>query len=153
MANHQLHIFMPLGNVDESILKLKLNEGFQFDSMTYNEGQIFLSKLEKLPIENFGQWRHAHTVFSHGGMYYIKKSFEFDLSLKENGIPNSILICINLPETLLKKISRIPYAFYDYSKKEISFFPVGMSITAEREFQILSMHKEHHFSRFKASII
>jgi hypothetical protein len=87
MVNHKLHFFIPLGNVDESNLKLKFNEGFEFDKMTYNDGRLFLSKLEKFPIENFGQWRHAHSVFPHGGMYFIKKSFEFDLSLKENGDP------------------------------------------------------------------
>jgi hypothetical protein len=88
MVNQKLHFFIPLGNVDESILKIKLNEGFEFDSMTYDKGHIFLSNLEKFPIENFYQWRHANTVFQHGGMYFIKKSFDFDIPLKENGDPD-----------------------------------------------------------------
>lgn len=76
---------MPLGNVDASILKLKFHEGFELDSMTYDQDRDFLSKLEKLPIEIFfNHWRYAHIVFPHDGIYFIKKSFEFDLPLKEN---------------------------------------------------------------------
>jgi len=87
---------MPLGNVDQSILKIKLDGGFEFDSMTYNEGRNFLSKLEKLPMEIFfNQWRHANNVFPNEGVYFIKKIFEFDLPHKENGDPD---FCYELSE-------------------------------------------------------
>ena len=103
MESKILHFFAPLGNVDKSILKLKLNEGFQLDSTTYNEGRISLSKLEKFPLEYFGHWRHIHTVFPHGGMYFIKKSFEFNLPIKENRDPDFYPELYKFANTIVEK--------------------------------------------------
>lgn len=87
MVNQKLHFFAPLGNVDDSILKIKLNQGFQMDSMSIDDGYVFISQLEKTPRENIGQWRHIHTVFVQDRLFYIKNSFNFDLPKNEKGDP------------------------------------------------------------------
>jgi hypothetical protein len=87
MDSQKLHFFAPLGNVDDSISKLKLKQGFQIDSMSYDGGCTFISQLEKFPQENIGQWRHIQTVFPQGRLFFIKNSFDFDLPKDEKGYP------------------------------------------------------------------
>ena len=87
MDSFKLHFFAPLGNVDDSILKLKLNQGFDIDSISLDDGFAFISQLEKSPLENIGQWRYIHTTFVQGRLYFIKKSFDFDLPRNDKGEP------------------------------------------------------------------
>jgi hypothetical protein len=88
MPVQKLFFFAPVANVDASILKIKLNAGFEFDSMTYDEGLSFIANLEKIPCKNFfNYWRFGHTVFQSGELYLIKNSFEFDLPINEAGKP------------------------------------------------------------------
>jgi hypothetical protein len=88
MANQKLHFFAPVANVDASILKIKLNAGFEFDSMTKDDGLSFIANLEKIPRKNFyNYWRFGHTVFQSGELYLIQNSFAFDLPINEAGKP------------------------------------------------------------------
>jgi hypothetical protein len=88
MPVQNLHFFAPVANVDATILKIKLNAGFEFDSMTYEEGLSFIANLEKIPRKNFfNYWRFGHTVFQSGGLHFIKNSFVFDLPTNEAGNP------------------------------------------------------------------
>ena len=115
---------MPLGNVDDSILQIKLKEGFEFDSMTYVQGRAFLSKLEKLPIEIFfNHWRYAHTVFPHEGICFIKKTFEFDLPLKENGDPEYNSKLYQFSNTLVEKYVEIPLRLLRLFKEGNIYLP------------------------------
>jgi hypothetical protein len=83
-----LHFFAPVANVDISILKIKLKQSFEFDSMNYKEGLSFIANLEKIPRKNFfNYWRFGQTVFQSGGLYLIKNSFVFDLPINESGKP------------------------------------------------------------------
>lgn len=85
MEKVTLSFFAPLGNVDESILNLKLPQGFEFAWMPSEEGYSFIANLEKFPRENIFQWRHVYTVLSYNGLFFIKKSFNFDLPKNEKG--------------------------------------------------------------------
>jgi len=88
MPVQNLHFFAPVANVDTTILKIKLKQGFEFDSMNYEEGLSFIANLEKIPRKNFfNYWRFGHTVFQSGGLYLIKNSFVFDLPINEAGKP------------------------------------------------------------------
>jgi hypothetical protein len=88
MPIQQLYFFAPVANVDTSILKIKLKEGFKFDSMPYDDGLSFIANLEKIPRQNFfNYWRFGHIVFQSGGLHLIKNSFTFDLPINEAGKP------------------------------------------------------------------
>jgi len=88
MPVQKLYFFAPVANVDASILKIKLNSGFEFGSMTRNDGISFIANLEKIPHKNFfNYWRFGNTVLLHGGLVLIKNSFEFDLPINEAGKP------------------------------------------------------------------
>ena len=90
MPVQNLHFFAPVANVDATILKIKLKEGFKFDSMTYEEGLSFIANLEKIPRQNFfNYWRFGHIVFQSGGLHLIKNSFTFDLPLNKAGKPET----------------------------------------------------------------
>jgi hypothetical protein len=87
MCTQKLHFFAPLGNVDDSILNLKLKQGFEIDSMSYDDGCKFIAKIEKMSPEDIGRWRHYQTVFSQRKLFFIRKSFDFELPKNEDGIP------------------------------------------------------------------
>ena len=87
MEKQKLYFFAPLGNVDNSILKLKLKQGFEIDSMSYDEGSKFIASIEKMAPEDAGRWRYFHTVFSQGKLFFIKNSFDFELLKNEDGNP------------------------------------------------------------------
>lgn len=87
MSNQKLYFFAPVGNVDDSILKIKLKQGFEFDSMSFDEGSKFVATIEKMAPEDIGRWRHFQTVFSQRKLFFIRYSFDFELSLSENGNP------------------------------------------------------------------
>ena len=90
MPVQNLHFFAPVANVDATILKIKLKEGFEFDSMTYEEGLSFIANLEKIPLKNFfNYWQFGHTVFQSKRLYLIKKSFPFDLPINDAGKPET----------------------------------------------------------------
>jgi hypothetical protein len=86
MPTQQLYFFAPVANADTSILKIKLHEGFEFNSMTYKDGLSFIAKIQKIPIDNFFEyWPFSHTVFQSGGLCFIKNSFTFDLPIDDVG--------------------------------------------------------------------
>ncbi len=88
MPAQKLYFFAPVANVDNSILKIKLNAGFEFDSMTRKDGILFIANLEKIPLKNFfNYWRFSNTVLQSEGLILIKNSFEFDLPINEAGKP------------------------------------------------------------------
>ncbi|MDD1686346.1 HEPN domain-containing protein [Methanoregula sp.] len=90
MPVQKLYFFAPVANVDASILKIKLNVGFEFASMTKMDGISFIANLEKIPLKNFyNYWRFGHTVLQSERLYLIKKSFEFDLPINEAGKPET----------------------------------------------------------------
>jgi hypothetical protein len=112
MPVQKLFFFAPVANVDASILKIKLNAGFEFDSMTYDNGLSFIANLEKIPLNNFfNYWRFGHTVFQSGGLYLIKNSFEFDLPTNEAGKPeidhNFFLFIYDFVETNVENSLRL----------------------------------------------
>lgn len=91
MPIQKLHFFAPVANVDASILKIKLKEGFEFDSLMKADGLSFIANLEKIPLKNFyNYWHFGHTVFQFDRMYFVKNSFEFDLPINEAGKPDLI---------------------------------------------------------------
>ena len=79
MGSHKLYFFAPLGNVDDSILKLNLKHGFEFDSMSYDEGRNFIGMLEKIAPEDIYRWRHFQTTFLQRKLFFIKNSFDYEL--------------------------------------------------------------------------
>jgi hypothetical protein len=79
MGKQKLYFFAPLGNVDESILKLKLKHGFEFDSMSNDEGRNFIGAFEKIPPNEIFRWRHFQTTFLQKKLYYIKNSFDYEM--------------------------------------------------------------------------
>jgi hypothetical protein len=112
MPVQKLFFFAPVANVDASILKIKLKAGFEFDSMTYDEGLSFIANLEKIPLKNFfNYWRFGHTVFQSGELYLIKNSFEFDLPINEAGKPeidhNFFLFIYDFVEMNVEKSLRL----------------------------------------------
>jgi hypothetical protein len=90
MVSQRLHFFAPVANVDASILKIKLNAGFEFDSMTRNDGISFIANLEKIPLKNFfNYWRFGNTVLQPVGLVLIKNAFSFDLPINDAGKPDT----------------------------------------------------------------
>lgn len=87
MSTQKLYFFAPIGNVDDSILKIKLKQGFEIDSMSFDEGSKFIATIEKMAPEDIGRWRHYQTVFSQRKLFFIRNSFDFDLPKSENGNP------------------------------------------------------------------
>lgn len=85
MDSQKLHFFAPIGNVDNSILKMNLKQGFKINSKSKDDGETLISQLENFPIENIYSWRHWHTVFTQDRLFCIEKSFEFDLEKNEKG--------------------------------------------------------------------
>ena len=145
MPVQKLYFFAPVANVDATILKIKLNSGFEFGSMTYNDGLSFIANLEKIPLKNFfNYWRFGHAVFQSGGLYLIKNSFEFDLPINEAGKPeidhNFSLFIYDFVETNVEKSLRllrlfkegnvhIPYWIVYYFEKDepVVLFARGLS--------------------------
>jgi len=74
----------PLGNVDDSILQLKLKNGFEFDSMPYDEAAKFIGAIEKIPPEEVFRWRHFLTALSERKFFYIKNSFDYEMPIAES---------------------------------------------------------------------
>lgn len=112
MPVQKLYFFAPLANVDASILKVKLNAGFEFDSMTYEDGLSFIANLEKIPLKNFfNYWRFGHTVFQSEGLCLIKNLFAFDLPINEAGKPeidhNFFLFIYDFVEKNVEKSLRL----------------------------------------------
>jgi hypothetical protein len=90
MQVQNLHFFAPVANVDATILNIKLKEGFEFGSMTYEDGLSFIANLEKIPQKNFfNYWRFGNIVFQSRRLYLIKKSFEFNLPINKAGKPET----------------------------------------------------------------
>jgi hypothetical protein len=104
MPVQKLYFFAPVANVDASILKIKLGAGFEFGSMTYNDGLSFIANLEKIPLKNFfNYWRFGHTVFQSGGLFLIKNSFAFDLQINDAGKPDTDLNFISFIYDFVEK--------------------------------------------------
>lgn len=80
MSNLKLYFFAPLGNVDDSILNLKLKHGFEVDSISLDEGSKLIGDFEKIPPNEIFRWRHYLTTISQRKkIYHIKNSFNYDL--------------------------------------------------------------------------
>jgi hypothetical protein len=145
MPVQNLHFFAPVANVDATILKIKLKEGFEFDSMTYEDGLSFIANLEKIPLKNFfNYWRFGHTVFQTRRLYLIKKSFKFDLPINESGkqetdhnflsfiygfVENNVEKPLRLLRLFTEGNVHIPYwIIYYYDKDEpVVLFARGLS--------------------------
>jgi len=103
MVRQKLFFLAPLANVDESILNAKLPGGFGFSRMSFKEGSSLIAKLEKFSPENFFQWRHIHTVPHNDNLFFIEKSFDFDLPENQNG---EIVYCHELYAYVVKSVNR-----------------------------------------------
>ena len=75
-----MYFFAPLANVDESILNLKLKNGFKISSMSSDKGSKIISEIERIADSDIKRWPHFSTVFSQKKMYFVSNSFEFDPS-------------------------------------------------------------------------
>lgn len=156
MPVQKLYFFAPVANVDASILKIKLNAGFEFDSMTYDNGLSFIANLEKIPLKNFfNYWRFGHTVFQSGGLYLIKNLFEFDLPINEAGKPeidhNFFLFIYDFVETNVENSLRllrlfkegtvhIPYWIVYYFEKDEPIVLFARGLTSSQS------HNNYHLN-------
>ena len=84
MGKQKLYFFAPLGNVDDSILNIKLKNGFKIDSMSFEQGSKIISTVEKIATADINHWPHFSTVFSQRKLFFISNSFDFDLSTTDS---------------------------------------------------------------------
>jgi hypothetical protein len=91
MGKQKLYFFAPLGNVDDSILNIKLKDGFEINSISFDEGSKIISTIVRIPVADINHWPHYSTVFSQKKIFFISKSFDFDLSTKDKD-GNSIAV-------------------------------------------------------------
>jgi len=83
MGKQKLYFFAPLGNVDDSLLKLKLKNGFEISSMSFEDGKKIISAIVRIPADDIHHWPQYSTVFSQRKIFFISNSFDFDLSKKD----------------------------------------------------------------------
>jgi hypothetical protein len=83
MGKQKLYFFAPIGNVDDSILKLEIKNGFEISSMSFDEGSKIISTIVRIPAVDINHWPHYSTIFSQKKIFFISKSFDFDLSIKD----------------------------------------------------------------------
>jgi hypothetical protein len=83
MGKQKLYFFAPLGNVDDSILNIKLKNGFIIDSMSFDQGSKIISAIVRIEPADINHWPHFSTVFSQSKIFFISNSFDFDLSKKD----------------------------------------------------------------------
>jgi hypothetical protein len=118
MNSQKLYFFAPLGNVDESVLKIKLSQEYQIDSMSRDDGFAFISQLEKIPKDEIARWAHYHTVFvKNSKLYYIKKTFNFDLPINEYGYPVFTSELHNLINNFVEKQIKNPISLLHLYKE------------------------------------
>lgn len=91
MGKQKLYFFAPLGNVDDSILNIKLKNGFIIDSMSFDQGSKIISAIVRIEPANINHWPHFSTVFSQSKIFFISNSFDCDL-FKKNADGNSFVI-------------------------------------------------------------
>ena len=106
MGKQKLYFFAPLGNVDDSILNITLKNGFEINSISFDEGSKIISTIVRIPVADINHWPHYSTVFSQKKIFFISKSFDFDLSTKDKD-GNSIAVLdlyffINKPEKIIR---------------------------------------------------
>jgi hypothetical protein len=71
MNNQKLYFFAPLANVDDSILRLKMKNGFEIKSLPLDEGSKIISAAVRIPAENINHWLHYSTTFSQKKIFFI----------------------------------------------------------------------------------
>jgi hypothetical protein len=71
MNDQKLSFFALLANVDDSILNLKMKNGFEIKSLTLDEGSKIISAAVRIPVANINHWSHYSTAFSQRKIYYV----------------------------------------------------------------------------------
>lgn len=109
MANQKIYFFAPLGNVDDSILNLKLKNEFKIDSMSSDLGSKIISAIVRIEPGNINHWPDFSTVFSQSKIFFISNSFDFDLSTTDtNGNSLTVIDLYNFVNNLANQNLVIP---------------------------------------------
>ena len=75
-----------LSNVDSSILKLKLDNGYKIYSMPEKEGVTLISTFDKVGVLDARMDNSSYFNSTEKEMYYISKTFESDMEMNSEGI-------------------------------------------------------------------
>lgn len=87
MPKKKIYFIGLLANVGASILKLKLEHGFEIRDMSHDEAIRFISALDELPYVEVSRKLLAFQCidFSKKKLYYTSKSFECDIEMDSQG--------------------------------------------------------------------
>ncbi len=79
-----------LSNADSSILKLKLDKGYEICSMPEKEGAALISTFDKVELLKAHMDNSSYFNSAEKKMYYISNSFESDIKMNKEGILTDI---------------------------------------------------------------
>jgi len=140
MNDQKVFFFALLANVDDSILKLKMKNGFKIKSLPLDKGSRIISSAVRIPVDNLNHWPHYSPVFSQKKIYFIDYDITLNPHQKDQEVHSSFAMDLydSIYGLVTKNLKEFLQLLHLYKEGDIySPFWIAYSVGYDDEIEVL----------------